>query len=255
MAKPLGILAAVVLSLALVTSASARKPAWAGHPKPSPSASPAPTVTDWTIAFVTYRTTDADCQGHHILTSLSDAELVEAQDIQRSMVALVNSWNPNLRLVPTFIVRATLLTLSPYGTTRCWPSPSDVPSAGSFDSQYVMVDPRDPTTNDWWYGAAGLSYTSGTYPYGGGYSTSVAVGFSFEWRRNVAINEWLHPTTAWFRERGAYVPDPEDDVRYGYTDQMAFMAALVGGTLLDLSGDGHPDGITPWHLSVAGTPF
>lgn len=207
----------------------------------------------WRIAFITYRAVDAVCNGHRVQTRLSDTEFAEARAIQSDVVDLVNTLHPQIRLTPTFVTRGVLTSLSPLGS-GCWPGPHDVPSAGAFDSQYVMFDPRDPSTGGWYFPWGGMSYTSGTFPYGGGYSTSVAIGYSIDWRRSVVLNEWLHPTAGWYRERGAYVADSEWDAQYGYTDHDAFKRAIVAGTLPDRNGDGHPDGITRWHLRKAGTP-
>lgn len=224
------------------------------RPKPTP----APIVKPWTIVFITYRAVDATCNGLPVKTSFSDAELAATQQVQRDTVALVNSWNPAIGLTPTYLTRPTLTSLTPIDATTCWPSERDVPSAGSYDTTYVIFDPRNSLTGANWFPYGGYSYMNGvTPPYGGGYATSIGLGFAWlpDWESDVILNEWLHPTSAWYRERGAYVPDSEWGASYGYTDHRAFMRALISGTLPDLNGDGHPDSITPWHQQIAGTPF
>lgn len=212
----------------------------------------------WTIAFITYRSVDATCQGRPIKNVLTDSEYATTLQVQQDAVALINSWNPRIKLTPTYISRPVLTgDLGPNNGPLCWADPPNVPSAGSFDTQYTMVDPYNDFDGQYWYAGGGLSYTLGTYPYGGGYCTSQATDLhGTTWERNVIINEWLHPTTAWFRERGAYVADGEWPDRYGYSDIFAFYQAIISGANIgDLNGDGHPDSITRWHQRVAGTPL
>lgn len=204
----------------------------------------------WTITFATYREVDAMCGDVRIRARLSDAELLATKRAQKAAITQIREWNPNLRIEATYGTRAVLRKLTGTPETGCWATKDDVAwGIHDPDTLIVIARPRENATNRWWFPKTdGGGIVLGRATLCGecrGYVWAIGSAYAETTMRNVYVHEWLHPTAAFYRARGAFVPDVHNWDDYNYSDEtLAWKRAITAGTLPDRSGDGRADGIT-----------
>jgi len=187
---------------------------------------------------------------HRMVSHMSEGEEASARAELENVPDLFSAWSAGMGRMEMEVrfVDDRLASISQLQPDDFWVAPGDVAGIldgnvpdGAYDSLFVMFDPDED-------GVVGLPIHAywGMGPGGGTHGATYASlmvsgdGPSDAPNRGEAhIHEWLHGSSAYYRDRGFPVPDPHENARYGFLGPdenqswAGWYSALMRGELLD----------------------
>ncbi|HEU5059061.1 MAG TPA: hypothetical protein VFU21_21155 [Kofleriaceae bacterium] len=221
----------------------------------SPTDELAAAAPEWRALGLVIRNTDitwVDSAGaeHRIASRLSEGEEAWARAELENVPALFSAWSGGMgrMSLDLRVVDDTVTSMSNIGQDSFWVAPGDVAAVldahappGAFDSIFVMFDPdQDGAGGLPIHAYYGIGVSGGTR--GATFGSLLVTGDQASDSPNrgeAHIHEWLHGSTAWYRDHGFPAPDPHENAHYGFpaADESgswgAWYAALMQGNLLD----------------------
>jgi len=194
--------------------------------------------------------TDSAGVDHRMVSHMSEGEEASARAELDNVPNLFSAWSAGMGRMEMEVraVDDRLTTISQREADDFWVAPGDVAGIldanvadGAFDSLFVMFDPDEdgviglPIHFFW-----GMGPADGTH--GATFASLLVSGdqpSDAPNRGEAHIHEWLHGSSAYYRDHGFPVPDPHENARYGFpaADENgswgAWYAALMRGDLLD----------------------
>jgi hypothetical protein len=200
---------------------------------PAPTAEPA---TTWKAIALIYRTTDvtftrADGSSYRLQAEMGEAMYDLVRSTLSRTVTTTTDWSAGTAAMELTVVDVPgpLSSVEPLGS-RYWVSPQSVQAdmdryapVGSYDSIFVVFEPRDAAGIEIPIGGWGLTIPGGPWSNGAGFTSVMTPGAMWWWTNAAApeevfIHEWLHQVIFFHQDAGRMSLDLHAGREFGYDD-------------------------------------
>jgi hypothetical protein len=212
-------------------------------PVPTPTPTPTPTAPTTTAAAATwkglvliYRETDvtftqANGSSYHLQATMTNTMYDLVKKTMGQAKNSVGTWSDGLaQMNLTFVdVPHPITSLAPLGSGY-WVGPQSVKPdldryapTGTYDSIFVIWEPRDAAGVKVPVGGWGLTLPNGTWSNGAGFSSIITPGQLWWWTNSAVpeemfIHEWMHQVIFFHQKAGRMELDLHAASKYGYVE-------------------------------------